>query len=127
MTKLLIIGAGGAIGTVLRYGLAGFVQKLSSGSFPFGTFAVNALGCLLIGFLGQALTGPILIREELRLALLVGVLGGFTTFSSYAFETFSLANEGERWLPLANVLGSNLIGLAAVLIGFRLAEKIYGA
>jgi len=88
---------------------------------------VNIVGCAAIGFLTPLLTGPVLIREEYRLAVLVGLLGGFTTFSTYGWETISLANDGQRWLALANVLGNNVFGLSAAWAASRLATAVYGA
>ncbi len=93
MKTLLWIGCGGAAGALFRYTLAGWCQRLSGGVFPVGTLAVNVLGCLLIGFVGAFLAGPLLVREEHRLGLLVGLLGGFTTFSTFGWETFALLNE----------------------------------
>ena len=98
----------------------------SAAAFPIGTLVVNTLACLAVGFLGAALAGPLLIREEYRVALLVGLLGGFSTFSTYGLETFSLLGDGQKWRAGANVLLSNGLGLGAVWIGYRLAERIYG-
>ncbi len=121
MRILLLIAAGGAVGAVLRYLLAGWGQRLVVGTFPLGTLLVNLTGCLVIGYLGAVFAGPWLVRQELRLALLVGLLGGFTTFSSYAFETFALMADGRGGPALLNVALSNLVGLLAVWIGYRLA------
>jgi CrcB protein len=104
MMKWVLIAAGGAFGSVLRYAIQGWVQRLTSGSFPVGTLAVNVSGCMLIGFIAAALTGPILVREEYRIGLTVGILGGFTTFSAFGLETFNLANDGQLRLALANVV-----------------------
>lgn len=126
MTKWLLIGVGGAAGSMLRYAVQGWVQRLANGSFPAGTLAVNVIGCLVIGFLAAALTGPILIREEYRIGLTVGVLGGFTTFSAFGLETFHLANDGQFRLALANVALSVVLGCIAVWIGYRIAERWFG-
>jgi CrcB protein len=123
MTKYLLIAAGGAAGSVFRYALQGWVQRLAAGNlFPLGTLVVNLLGCLVVGFLAAALTGPLLVREEYRVGLMVGVLGGFTTFSTFGLETFHLANGGEWRLALANVLLSVGFGFAAVWSGFRFSQ-----
>ena len=127
MTKLLLIAAGGGAGAVLRYFVAGWGQSLTAGPFPLGTLAVNISGCFLIGLLGRAFAGPMLVPEEYRFALLVGLLGGFTTFSTFGWETFSMLNDGQVWRATANVLCSNALGLAAVWIGFRIAENWLGA
>ncbi|MBW2273390.1 MAG: fluoride efflux transporter CrcB [Deltaproteobacteria bacterium] len=121
MTKLLFIAFGGAAGAVLRYVVAVQGQRLSQSVFPFGTLTVNVLGCLLIGLLGTLFAGPVIVREEYRFALLVGFLGGFTTFSTFGFETLALVSDREWWLASANVLASNVLGLGAVWVGNRLA------
>lgn len=121
MTKLLFIALGGAAGSVARYLVAVQGQRLSQSMFPVGTLTVNVLGCLLIGLLGTLFAGPVIVREEYRFALLVGFLGGFTTFSTFGLETFSLVSDREWWLASLNVLGSNVMGLAAVWVGNRLA------
>jgi fluoride exporter len=126
MAKLLFIATGGACGSLLRYACAGWVQRASGGLFPLGTFAVNILGCLGIGFVGMALSGPVLVREEYRLALLVGLFGGFTTFSSFGWETFGLMNDGQWWRAAVNVLASNTVGVLCVWLGYRVAEWFYG-
>ncbi len=126
MTKLAFIALGGAGGSVLRYACAGWVQRASGGLFPVGTLTVNVVGCLAIGFFGMALSGPVLMRDEYRLALMVGLFGGFTTFSSFGWETFSLINDGEWWRAGANLMMSNGVGLLAVWVGYRLGERCYG-
>lgn len=132
LSKLLIIAAGGAAGAVLRYLVAGAGQQLASmagggwATFPAGTFLVNVLGCLAIGFLAALFASPVLVREEFRLLLLVGLLGGFTTFSSFSLETLNLLREGAGWAAATNVLLSNAAGFLAVWAGYRLGERIYG-
>ncbi len=126
MQKLLMIAVGGALGSVLRYALGGWVQKLGNGPFPVGTLVVNITGCLAIGFLGMVLTGPWLVREEYRVAILVGILGGYTTFSSFGRETFLLAADGQ-WTPaILNIVLSNGLGLAAAWFGHRMGQKLFG-
>lgn len=127
MTKLILIFVGSGLGGVLRYALGGWVQGLAGASFPTGTLVVNVTGCLAIGFLGAAFAGPVLIREEYRIAILVGLLGGFTTFSTFGRETMALAANREMLLAGLNLLLSNGLGLAAVLLGSRVAERMYGA
>jgi len=126
MRQLLLIFLAGGCGSLMRYSVAGWAQRLSSGTFPTGTLVVNTFGCAAIGFLTPLLTGPVLVRAEYRLAVLVGLLGGFTTFSSFGWETVSLAEDGQRWLALANVLASNLFGLTAAWLAARLATAFYG-
>jgi CrcB protein len=126
MFKLLLIGLFGGLGSVLRYLVSGWCQRLTAGSFPVGTLAVNLIGCLVIGCAAALLLGPRLMREEYRLAILIGLLGGFTTFSSYAWESFSLLNNGEWVLALSNIMVSNALGLVAVWLGYRVGEMIWG-
>ena len=125
--KWLLIACGGSAGAVLRYAVASWGQRLAGGTFPAGTLLVNTLGCLVIGFLGALFAGPLLIREEYRLAIVVGFLGGFTTFSTYGYETFALLGEGQWWSAVANVLLSNALGLLALWMGVRLAGGMQGA
>lgn len=127
MVKLLLIALGGAAGTLGRYLLIGWVQRFGDGTFPLGTLSVNVIGCFFIAIMHVALLGPLLMREEYRLALLVGLLGGFTTFSTFGMETFALINAGA-WRPaLGNVLLSNVLGLTAAWAGYRLGEWWFGA
>lgn len=125
--KLLLIFLGSGVGGVLRYTLAGWAQRLGNGSFPLGTLLVNLAGCMLIGFLTAALSGRVLLREEYRIALMVGLLGGFTTFSTFGLETFALLNDGQHGRAALNVAISVAAGVAAVWIGYRVAERWLGA
>lgn len=124
--KLVYIFIGAGVGGVLRYLIGGWVQHMTPGTFPTGTLTVNVVGCLFIGFLGAVFTGPVLIREEYRLAILVGILGGFTTFSTFGSETFSLANDRDFLRAGLNLVLSNGLGLLAVWFGLRMAERWYG-
>lgn len=128
MRQILLIGLGGFIGSIARYGLAGFFQRtLGEGRiFPVGTMAVNILGCLLIGFLSQFFQERLWIRPEIRMALTVGVLGGFTTFSTFGFETYRLLTDGEWKEAALNVMLSVLLCLFAVWLGDRLAKGLLG-
>ena len=126
MLKWLLIAGGGAVGSMLRYAMQGWVQRLTPTIFPVGTLAVNVLGCLLIGILAGMFAGPQLVREEYRIGLMVGVLGGFTTFSAFGLESFRLMQDGEARLMFLNVLLSCGIGFAAVWLGYRLAEHWFG-
>ena len=126
MVKIAMIAAGGAIGATLRYLISGYAQRQTGSLFPVGTLFVNLIGCLIIGLLGALFAGPHLIREEYRVAVLVGVLGAFTTFSTFGWETFTLLNAGQIRLAVINVVLSNGVGLAAVWIGYRLGERWFG-
>ncbi|MBL1216985.1 MAG: fluoride efflux transporter CrcB [Planctomycetes bacterium] len=126
MFKLVLIFAGAGIGGLCRYGVGGIVQSAGTASFPLGTLAVNVLGCLAIGFLAALFAGPVLVREEYRLAIIVGVLGGFTTFSSFGLETMALIEDREWRFVALNLVLSNGLGLLAVLVGSRVSEKLFG-
>ncbi len=120
--NIVCIAAGGAFGSVARYALTGAMHRLTGWNFPIGTLTVNVIGCYLIGLLATMFHGPTLVREEYRLALLVGVLGGFTTFSAFGWGTFLLWNEGQFASAMVNVVLSNALGLAAVWAGFATAR-----
>lgn len=123
--KLLLIFLGAGAGGTARYLVGGWMQAWAGPGFPLGTLAVNVSGCLAIGFLATVLEGS-LVRDEWRLAILVGVLGGYTTFSSFGKETLALAQDGD-WLRAGlNVLLSNALGLAAVWAGVMLAGLARG-
>lgn len=127
MTKFLLIFLAGGTGSLTRYLFGGWVQRLGSESFPAGTLVVNVLGCLLIGFLTAAFSGRILIREEYRVMITIGFIGGFTTFSTFGLETFSLLNDGQVVRAATNVMLSVVLGLVAVWFGYRVAESWLGA
>lgn len=128
MFKLMLIFVGGGLGSLCRYGLSGWGQRLANGSFPLGTLIVNVLGCFVIGLLNYVFSGSAyLIRPEYRIALTIGVLGGFTTFSTFGWETFAMANDGQGLRAVMNLLLSVTLGFSAVLVGYRLGEKWFGA
>lgn len=121
---LIFVGSGG--GGLLRYWLGGLIQGWWGPAFPLGTLIINVSGCLVMGFLAAAWTGPVLIREEYRQGVLIGVIGGYTTFSSFGREAIALAHDGE-WLRAGGyVLGSVALGLLAVWLGAAIAAKTYG-
>ena len=126
LTKIILIAAGGGLGPVLRYVIAGWGQKWAGGSFPFGTLIVNVIGCFLIGCLRAAFDRPTIVREEYRIAILVGLLGGFTTFSTFALETLALTNDRQFKWAASNILASVGMALAAVWFGYRVVEKLMG-
>ena len=124
MLKYLLIALGGGLGSVLRYLLHGSVQRLVGSAFPWGTLAVNVLGCLLIGCLAAVFAVHAQIREEYRLGLTVGVLGGFTTFSTFGFETFKLVEQGAMGLALFYMFASCVLGLLAVAGGYWMIHRL---
>lgn len=124
MEKYLLIAAAGAAGTLCRYWLAGAVYALAGHDFPYGTFAVNFIGCLLFGVVFVAAGERGLVRPEWRIILLVGFMGAFTTFSTLIFETAELAGSAE-WLKAGlNLVGQNVLGFAAFFLGRVLGALI---
>jgi fluoride exporter len=121
MTKLFLIALGGGIGALLRYGLQGLTYRIVSGIFPWGTVLVNLIGCLVIGLL-WGLFERFEVVPLLRTFLLVGLLGGFTTFSSFGLESFNLIRDNEIRLAVAYILLSNFGGIALVFVGFALSR-----
>ena len=121
---LLLVGIGGAIGSILRYLLALGIAKLWSSPFPLGTLAANVAGCFAIGILASSMTGPTALRDEYRLFFIVGLLGGFTTFSSYAWEAIGLGISQDFIRAAWYIVLSNSIGLIAVMAGMRVCGKL---
>lgn len=126
MIKLVLIALGGAIGALLRYGVAAAAQRVHETPLPVGTFAVNVLGCLVIGLVGGLMAGPYALREETRALVMIGMLGAFTTFSTYGLETVSLLGDGQFAAAAVNVLASNAVGLLAVWLGYRASVAWFG-
>lgn len=124
MTQLLLIGAGGAVGSIARYLLSGFVQRAITPYFPTGTFAVNVIGCFVVGFIGGIVATRPGFSPELRLLLIVGFCGGFTTFSAFSWETFELIGKDAMILAATNVIGQITAGLLAVWAGLAFARAI---
>jgi CrcB protein len=124
--KPILIFLGSGLGGLLRYWLGGVIQNWWGPQFPIGTFAVNVSGCMVMGFLATVWTGPVLVREEYRAAVLIGVLGGYTTFSSFGRETLALVHDGEWWRAGWYVAGSVVLSLLAVWTGAAMATKLHG-
>lgn len=125
MHPLLMVGLGGAAGSMLRYWLGGLVQhRLESTGFPVGTLAVNLLGCLAIGALSGAIESRHAFSPDLRLLLGAGVLGGFTTFSAFGNETIHLLRAGQSGLAAANVAANVILGVALAGLGRAAASTI---
>jgi CrcB protein len=120
----LLVACGGFLGSALRFSASGFAQRLAPASpIPIGTLAVNILGSLLIGLFGGLAESRGLLGPQTRLLLLIGLLGGFTTFSAFSFETLALYREGRHLLAAANVFGNNLLSLAAVWGGLVISRS----
>jgi CrcB protein len=125
--KTLLVGCGGFLGSIARYLLGGAVHRLIQAPiFPFGTLLVNVSGCLAIGVLGGLADQRGLLTPEARVFLLIGVLGGFTTFSSFGYETFQLLRDGETLPALANVMLQIGLGLFAVWAGYAVTRAVWG-
>jgi CrcB protein len=122
MGKLFLIGAAGFFGTLSRYCLSGVIAKRYGETFPLGTLMVNLIGCFLIGLLFYLLQDRFLLNHTARTVIFIGFLGGFTTFSSFGLQTFTLFQDGEFSLALLNVTASNVIGLLLVWAGYTLAR-----
>ena len=122
-----MVGAGGFIGSVLRYMVSGYVQELSqSVDFPYGTVAVNLIGCLVIGILTHLVEEHGVFVPETRALLFIGVLGGFTTFSTFGNETLNLLRDGETFLAMISTGVQVVFGLGAVWLGRTLSFLVWG-
>lgn len=125
--QLLLIGLGGFVGTILRYVLSGLIQSgAGNSSFPWGTLTINLLGCLGIGLLAELSETRGFLSPELRGLLVIGILGGFTTFSTFANETTNAVRDGAMVIALLNLLASVGLGLVAVWVGRTMAHAIWG-
>jgi fluoride exporter len=121
--RYLMVMVGGAIGSLARYLLGNAIMGRMGVRFPLGTVVINITGSFLIGFIMTMFTERLTPHPNWRLLLVVGFLGGYTTFSSFEWETMGLVKDGARWLGLLNVAGSVLAGYFAVWLGAALAQK----
>ena len=124
MTVVLYVALFGALGCLARYFLSGWVYDLLGASFPYGTLAVNGIGAFLIGLLMEFGLRTTLIPPELRIGLAIGFLGGFTTFSTFSYETFRLLEGAQLLQALGNVLASVCVCLASTYLGVVAARHI---
>jgi CrcB protein len=124
MSVVLGVLAGGAIGSLSRYGLDSWVERNTVSDFPWGTFAVNVTGCLVVGFVIAALVDRHQAPAWLRAALVVGFCGGFTTFSTFSQETVDLLEAKLMMLAVANVSASVVTGVLAVLLGAAIGRRV---
>ena len=126
ITNILVVALGGALGSVSRYLVGTWLQNISrSIDFPYGTLTVNLIGCFMIGFLSQLAEARGAFSSESRLLLFIGVLGGFTTFSSFGNDTINLLRDGEAFNALVNVGANVILGLFLVWLGRVAAYSIW--
>jgi len=121
--RILLIAIFGAVGTLTRYGLQGIVQVRAGGAFPYGTLLINLTGCFLLGLIGQLTLNRLLISPDWRVAITVGFFGGYTTFSSFGWETAKMLEDGEWLRATTYVAASVFVGLFLSVAGIRLANR----
>jgi CrcB protein len=127
MLPIVLVGVGSLIGGILRYQLSTWVHRsLDNPWFPYGTLVVNVVGCSVIGFLAGLAESRAAFTSDARLFIFVGILGGFTTFSSFALETFALARDTQIAAALLNIAMQLTLGLAAVWFGNLVAHFLGG-
>lgn len=122
--SILLIGLGGAAGSIFRFLVSHYTKKIWNGEFPLGTFLVNLSGCLLIGILAGYLLKLQSTGTDLRMLLVVGFCGGYTTFSAFALENFELINSGKITVTLVYALASVILGIVFVYLGMILSKLI---
>jgi CrcB protein len=124
--RFLLICLGGAVGTAARYGVGGLAARWWGTEFPYGTLVVNGTGSLLIGFIQQVGLTTLAISDTMRLVLTIGVMGGFTTYSSFSYETLRLVEEGSWLAALLNVVLTTGLCLAVCALGLGLGRIVVG-
>lgn len=123
MLRFFVIAVGGAIGTLLRYIIGGLDYRFSNGVFPISTFVVNVTGSLLIGFLWGAFD-RFTVSSNVRLFVFMGILGGYTTFSTFSLETFNLMRDGEYKIAVMSVIFSVVLSVGAVFAGYIASKAL---
>lgn len=124
MDKIIFVGVGGFIGSALRYGVSVYMQKIPGSQLPYGTLFVNVLGGVLIGFIMELSLITDLISPNLRLFLVTGILGGFTTFSTFSYETMSFISEGSYMIGILNGALNLGLSLTGVIVGRIITDII---
>lgn len=124
MKESLVVFLGGGLGAAFRYWLQGSVYRFTGTGFPYGTLVVNVLGCFAIGLLVTTFEERFLVQPILRVFLTIGILGGFTTFSSFSLETINLLREGDYLTGAANVVSSLVVCLGATWIGSVIGKLV---
>ncbi|MEZ2127424.1 MULTISPECIES: fluoride efflux transporter CrcB [unclassified Sinorhizobium] len=125
MTQALLVASGGAVGSVLRYYVGVWALRLLGPVFPWGTLAVNVAGCFVIGLLAELITRKFGASTELRLLLITGFLGGFTTFSAFSLDALSLFESGRAGLSAIYIAASICLSLAAVFAGLAVVRTLF--
>jgi fluoride exporter len=121
--RIFLIALFGAIGTLARYGLQGVVQIKMGSTFPYGTLLINLTGCFLLGLIGQLTLNRVIISPEWRMAIAIGFFGGYTTFSSFGWETAKMLEAGEWLWASSYVAASVVLVLLLSVAGIRLANR----
>jgi CrcB protein len=121
--RIFLIALFGAMGTLARYGLQGVVQIKTGSTFPYGTLLVNLTGCFLLGLIGQLTLNRVIVPPEWRMAIAIGFFGGYTTFSSFGWETAKMLEAGEWLWASSYVAASVVLGLFLSVAGIRLANR----
>ena len=121
--RIFLIALFGAIGTLARYGLQGVVQIKVGTTYPYGTLLVNLTGCFLLGLIGQLTLNRVIVQPEWRMAIAIGFFGGYTTFSSFGWETAKMLEAGEWLWATSYVAASVVLGLLLSVAGIRLANR----
>ena len=124
LARTLAVGVGGFLGASARYLLGGAVYRWLPATFPWATFLINVTGCFGIGFLAVLAEERMVLGPDARLFLMVGVLGGYTTFSTFGYETIALLRDGSLGAASLNVLGQVVLGLLAVWAGMAAARVL---
>jgi CrcB protein len=124
MLKTFLIGLGGLVGTIIRYWLTGLLARQYGETLPWGTIAVNLIGCFLAGVVFHVTEERMMLDPTARAVIFVGLFGGFTTFSAYGLQTFVLLRDGHFGLAVLNICAANLVGLLLVWAGYALGKAV---
>ena len=120
----LLIGIGGFLGANARYLVAGWITERLGSSFPYGTLIINVSGSFILGFFLEFISNRLFVQPNWQLFFAIGFLGAYTTFSTFSFESLALLQEGSYLLALANMVGSVILGLIAVLAGMIISRLL---
>lgn len=127
LVNAMVVGSGGFLGALARYGLSGLVhRRLPLETFPYGTLAVNLLGCFGVGVIAGLVETRMLFGPDFRRFALIGILGGFTTFSTFGYETFAMIRDGQYIRAAANTGSHVVLGLVLVWLGYAVSASKVG-